>query len=90
MDVQADDGAAARHVGDPLVTRPVVKADVDAGTITVDGIALDRYEATGLIAELAHALAAIAPPVERGWEQDPNRENLSGRIGQRGRHTRPR
>lgn len=66
----------------------VVKANVDAGTVAVGDIELDRYAALGLLAELAHALAAIAPPPERGWESDPNRENLSGRIG--GRHIRPR
>lgn len=72
------------------MTRPLVKANVDAGTIMVGTEEFDRYEVIGLLAELAHALVAIAPPPERGWEQDPNRESLSGRVGKSGRHTRPR
>lgn len=82
VELPAYDATRTGQPSEPLV-KLVVKADVDAGTITVAGEELDRYEVTGLIAELAHALAAIAPPPDPGWHRDPNREDLSGRIGQK-------
>lgn len=64
----------------PLV---VVNADVERERIVVAGQELDRLGAIQLIGELAHALSAIWPPVEPGWEKDTRRESTGGRVRHR-------
>jgi hypothetical protein len=60
----------------------------ELGTIDVyvngdDVVSLDRYEAMGVIAELTAAMSELWPEPEPGWNRDPNREDLSGRIGKK-------
>lgn len=43
----------------------------------------DRYEALGHIADITTALADLWPEPEKNWDRDPQREDLSGRIGQK-------
>ena len=66
------------------MSRPVVQANVDRGTISVDGAELRRFEAVGLVSELTHALMAIWPREDPAWELDPTREGAEGRSRRRG------
>ena len=65
------------------MTRPVVKADVDRGTITVGVLELTRLEAVGLAGELTHALIATWPPEDPNWQLDRRRETAEGRSRSR-------
>ena len=66
------------------MTRPVVQAHVDRGTISVGEVELKRFEAVGLMSELTYALMAIWPHEDPAWELDPCREGAEGRSRRRG------
>lgn len=42
---------------------------------------LERHEAVGLVGKLSDAIAELWPDLDPNWNRDPNREDLSGRIG---------
>lgn len=60
-----------------------MKVEVVDGAVEVGGERHDRYEAVGLVGRIGEALMELWPEEAAGWDRDPRREDLRGRIGKK-------